>query len=147
MSIDKYKITRLTNIKPIDMSKIQMAEKDGGIVMNYHQTILTQIVEAQEKREFECICAEIQRFIEKNNIDVCFAINKDEIIDCLQGHQKLKLELADKENELALTEKAFELACEMLCGLSVWDKLEFDNAIKDTCEYFKTKAKEMMESE
>ena len=105
MSIDKYKITRLTNRKPIDISKIQTNEKDCGLVMNYHQTIITQIVEAQEKREFECICAEIQKFIEENNIDVCFAINKNELIDCLQEHQIAKLKISDLEAKLAEKEQ------------------------------------------
>lgn len=109
MSIDKYKITRLTNRKPVDISKIQTTEKDSGIFMNYHQTIITQIVEAQEKREFECICAEIQKFIEENNIDVCFAINKNELIDCLQEHQNLKLELANLEAKLAESESRFQV--------------------------------------
>ena len=108
MSKDNYKITRLTNRKPIDISKIQTTEKDGGIVMNYHETIITQIVEAQEKREFECICAEIQKFIEENNIGVCFAINKSELIDCLQEHQRLKIEKADLEAKLAEKENEYQ---------------------------------------
>lgn len=101
MSVDKYKITRLINRKPIEISKMQTIEKDGGIVMNYHKTVITQIVEAQEKVEFECICAEIQKFIEENNIDICYVINKSELIDCLQEHQILKLEIADLEAKLA----------------------------------------------
>lgn len=50
--------------------------------------------------------------------------------------------------EIKTLNKALELACEMLCGVTVWDnELVFDDALKDCCEYFKTKAKEMMKSE
>ena len=148
MNIDKYKIIRLTNRKPIDISKIQTTEKDGGIVMNYHETIITQIVTAQEKREFECICAEIQKFIEENNIGVCFVINKSELVDCLQEHQKLKLELADLKQQLTLTEKALELACkELHCELENLDNELYTKSIDEYIDYFKSKPKEMMKSD
>ena len=61
--------------------------------------------------------------------------------------KKLLTKNAKLKEKLSLTEKALELACEMLCGLAVWDKLEFDKAIKDNCKYFLEQAKEMMKSE
>lgn len=35
----------------------------------------------------------MKKFIEDNNIDVCFAINQDEMLDCLKEHGKLKHEI------------------------------------------------------
>lgn len=101
MSKEKYLITRLVNRKPISLNNIETIEKEGKVVLNYHETMISHIVEARENKEFEYICSEIQNFIERENIDICFVINKDELIDCLQEHQKLKLKITDLEAELA----------------------------------------------
>lgn len=66
---------------------------------------------------------------------------------CLTINADLEAENEKLKKQLALTEKALELACEMLCGLTVWDKLEFDKAIKDNCDYFKQQAEEMMKGD
>ena len=84
---------------------LESIEKEGEVVFNYHETMISHIVEARENKEFEYICSEIQDFIERENIDICFVINKDELIDCLQEHQKLKLKIADLETKLAESEK------------------------------------------
>ena len=126
MSVDKYKITRLINRKPIEISKMQTIEKDGGIVMNYHETVITQIVEAQEKMEFECICAEIQKFIEENNIDICYVINKSELVDCLQEHQTLKLEIADLEAKLAEKENENKKLKQIVNGIDTLKQFDVD---------------------
>ena len=51
------------------------------------------------------------------------------------------------KDQLSLTEKALELACEMICGLAVFDKLGYEKAVAENCEYFKTKAKEIIGNE
>lgn len=47
-----------------------------------------------------------------------------------------------KENQILY--KALELSCEFLCGMSIWKENEYENAIKDSVEYFKDRAKEIV---
>lgn len=94
------------------------------------------------------------------------SVTMGKIFELQQENQQLKQQLlewqdgtiicklTDAENkveelkqQLAITEKSLELACEMLCGLAVWDKTEFDKAIKDNYDYFMAQAKEMLENE
>ena len=103
MSKDKYVITQIINRKPVPMPTSEL--KEDGVFLNIHETMISQIVEAKNNREFEFVCSQIQNFIEENNIGVCFAINKSELTDCLQEHQRLKLEITDLEAKLAEKEK------------------------------------------
>lgn len=101
MSKEKYLITRLSNRKPISLEKIKTKQKEDGVFFNYDETMISQIIEARENKEFEFVCSQIQNFIEENNIDTCFVINKDELIDCLQEHQKLKIQITNLQSQLA----------------------------------------------
>lgn len=103
--MSKKPITRLVNRKPISITGIKTKQKEEGVFMSYTENIISQIVEAREDKEFAFICSQIQEFIEKENIDACFVINKTELIDCLQEHQKLKMQIADLEAKLAESEK------------------------------------------
>lgn len=106
MSKDKYVITQVINRKPVSMPVKQL--KEDGAFLNIQETMISQIIEAKNNKEFEFVCSQIQNFIEENNIGVCFAINKSELIDCLQEHQKLKLTIANLEAKLAECEKSNE---------------------------------------
>ena len=50
------------------------------------------------------------------------------------------------KDQLALTEKALELACEQIWAMSIWENTK-EEVVQDNIEFFKTKAKEMMKSE
>ena len=101
--------TMLTKIEKWNPNLINnLEQKEDGLFLNYSETIISQIVEARNNKEFEVICSEIQKFIEENNIDTCFVINKTELIDCLQEHQKLKLQISDLEAKLAEKEEKAE---------------------------------------
>ena len=52
--------------------------------------------------------------------------------------------IAELEKEKNILHKALELSCEFLCGLSIWDKLEYDNAIQENIDYFIQQAKESL---
>ena len=63
-------------------------------------------------------------------------------------------QITDLQNQLAITEKAFELACEEITGsceyCSYKTMIECPieaNCLDEKINYFKTKAKEMLESE
>lgn len=103
MSKDKYIITQIVNRKPIPIPTTEL--KEDGMFLSIHENIISQIIEANNNREFEFVCSQIQNFIEENNIGVCFAINKNELIGCLQEHQRLKLEIADLEAKVAESEE------------------------------------------
>ena len=77
-------------MKPIFISGIKTEQKEDGLFMGYTENIISQIVEAREEKEFNFICSQIQEFIEKENIDACFVINKTELVDCLRTY-KIKL--------------------------------------------------------
>ena len=112
MSKDKYIITQIVNRKPIPMPTSEL--KEDGMFLNIHENIISQIVEAKNNREFEFVCSQIQNFIEENNIGVCFAINKSELTDCLQEHQKLKFKISDLEAKLAEKEEDLQATKESL---------------------------------
>lgn len=109
--MSKKPITRVVSRKPISISGIKTEQKEDGVFMSYTQNIISQIVEAREEKEFTFICSQIQEFIEKENIDACFMINKTELIDCLQEHQKLKMQIADLEEKLTESEEKYN-ACQ-----------------------------------
>ena len=50
------------------------------------------------------------------------------------------------QNQLALTEKALELACTQIWAMSIWENTK-EEVIQDNIKFFKEKAKEMMKSE
>lgn len=60
----------------------------------------SQIVKYRDEQEMRNVCAEIQSFIEREGIDVCFVMNEQELKDCLQNHNELKLRIAELESEL-----------------------------------------------
>lgn len=104
----KLVITALYNEKkPIKYEQSLFKEKDGGMYMNFTESIITQIVKARDEDMFKAICERIQDFIEREGIDVCFAINQNELLDCLDEHKKLKLQIADLKDKIA--EKDIEI--------------------------------------
>lgn len=100
MSKNKYMITRVQNRKPYNFKNI-IQKDDGVLYFNYEEKIITQLVKSRDEDEFKAVCLRIQDFIEKENIDVCFVINQDELVDCLTEHQKLKLNIAELEHRLS----------------------------------------------
>lgn len=98
----KLVITALYNEKKsIKYEQPLFKKKDGGMYMNFTESIITQMVKARDEDEFKAICERIQDFIEREGIDVCFAINQNELLDCLNEHQKLKLQIEQLEHRLA----------------------------------------------
>ena len=98
----KLVITALYNEKKsIKYEQPLFKEKDGGIYMNFTESIITQMVKARDEDKFKAVCERIQDFIEREGIDVCFAINQNELVDCLNEHQKLKLQIANLKSKLA----------------------------------------------
>jgi predicted RNase H-like nuclease (RuvC/YqgF family) len=106
----KLVITALYNEKkPITYEQSLFKEKDGGMYMNFTESIITQMVKARDEDMFKAICERIQEFIEREGIDVCFAINQNELLDCLDEHKKLKLQITDLETKLAESENTIRL--------------------------------------
>lgn len=119
MSKNKYMITRVQNRKPYNFKNI-IQKDDGVLYFNYEEKIITQLVKSRDEDEFKAVCLRIQDFIEKENIDVCFVINQDELVDCLTEHQKLKLNIAELEHRLSnCIEPKFKI------GQEVWYKPSF----------------------
>lgn len=71
----------------------------------------------------------------------------EEHIDNLELQLREQYQLVDeKDEEIALLEKEFELACEELWYMSHWRNTK-EEVIQHYKEYFENKAKEMMKSE
>ena len=96
----------MNNKKPIEIIKnynlkpLSIYEKDGGFGMTIQENIISQIVEARDEECYNFLIKQIQNFIVKNNIETCFVINKEEMVDCLQEHNKLYCEIKDLQHQL-----------------------------------------------
>ena len=62
------------------------------------------------------------------------------------SYQQVKEENQQLKQQLAITEKALELACKEIWAMSIWENTK-EETIKDNINFFKTKAKEMLENE
>ena len=96
----------MNNKKPIEIIKnynlkpSSIYEKDGGFGMTIQENIISQIVEARDEEYYNFLIKQIQDFIVKNNIETCFVINKEEMVDCLQEHNKLHCEIKNLQQQL-----------------------------------------------
>lgn len=96
----------MNNKKPIEIIKnynlkpSSIYEKDGGFGMTIQENIISQIVEARDEEYYNFLIKQIQDFIVKNNIETCFVINKEEMVDCLQEHNKLHCEIKNLQHQL-----------------------------------------------
>lgn len=96
----------MNNKKPIEIIKnynlkpLSIYEKDGGFGMTIQENTISQIVEARDEECYNFLIKQIQNFIVKNNIETCFVINKEEMVDCLQEHNKLHCEIKNLQHQL-----------------------------------------------
>lgn len=95
MSKKPIEIIKNYNFKPSSIY-----EKDGGFGMTIQENIISQIVEARDEEYYNFLIKQIQDFIVKNNIETCFVINKEEMVDCLQEHNKLHCEIKNLQHQL-----------------------------------------------
>lgn len=72
---------------------MERTEKDDSAYVNFIERFTSTFIKERDEKMIEYICQNIQKFIEDNNIDVCFVINQDEMLDCLKEHGKLKHEI------------------------------------------------------
>lgn len=72
---------------------------------------ITSILNQRKNKINDYIISEIMKFMEKENIRLCFVINEEEMTDCLQEHNKLHLKLEDLQHRLELQK-------------AMWDKLK-----------------------
>ena len=87
-------------IKKYDFKPSQIYEKDGGLFATIQENIISQIVEARDEEYYNFLIKQIRDFIVKNNIETCFVINKEELIDCLQEHNELHCKINNLQSQL-----------------------------------------------
>ena len=96
----------MNNKKPIEIIKnyklkpSSIYEKDGGFGITIQENIISQIVEARDEEYYNFLIKQIRDFIVKNNIETCFVINKEELIDCLQEHNELHCKINNLQSQL-----------------------------------------------
>ena len=95
----EFEIIKLYNPKQINMPEIKQTDDVTSMMMNYTETMISQIVKDKERDEMRYVCAEIQKYIEDNGIDICFVMNETELKDCLQNHNMAKLRIEELEHE------------------------------------------------
>ena len=61
---------------------------------------ITSIVNQRQNKIDDYMISEIIKFMEKENIQHCFVINKKEMADCLQEHNILHLKIKDLQTQL-----------------------------------------------
>lgn len=111
----------MNNKKPIEIIKnyklkpSSIYEKDGGFGMTIQENIISQIVEARDEEYYNFLIKQIQDFIVKNNIETCFMINKEEMVDCLQEHNKLHCEIKKLQHQLDQQKSMWEKLKERVC--------------------------------
>lgn len=87
-------------IKNYKLKPSSIYEKDGGFGMTIQENIISQIVEARDEEYYNFLIKQIRDFIVKNNIETCFVINKEELIDCLQEHNELHCKINNLQSQL-----------------------------------------------
>ena len=95
MSKKPIEIIKNYNLKPS-----QIYEKDVGLFATIQENIISQIVEARDEEYYNFLIKQIRDFIVKNNIETCFVINKEELIDCLQEHNELHCKINNLQSQL-----------------------------------------------
>ena len=115
-------------IKNYDFKPSQIYEKDGGLFATIQENIISQIVEARDEEYYNFLIKQIRDFIVKNNIETCFVINKEELIDCLQEHNELHCKINNLQTQLD-QQKA------MWNELKEWVKLQIDGLNEQLTDY------------
>lgn len=115
-------------IKNYDFKPSQIYEKDGGLFATIQENIISQIVEARDEEYYNFLIKQIRDFIVENNIETCFVINKEELIDCLQEHNELHCKINNLQSQL-YHQKA------MWNELKEWLKLQIDGLNEQLTDY------------
>ena len=124
----------MNNKKPIEIIKnyklkpSSIYEKDGGFGMTIQENIISQIVEARDEEYYNFLIKQIRDFIVKNNIETCFVINKEEMVDCLQEHNKLHCEIKKLQHQLDQQKAMWQ-------KLKEWVKLQIDGLNEQLVDY------------
>lgn len=87
-------------IKNYDVKPSLIYEKDGGLFANIKENMISQVVEARDEQYYKFLINEIQSLMISNDIQTCFVLNKEELTDCLQEHNKLHCKINNLEEQL-----------------------------------------------
>lgn len=91
--------------KPIEMIKnkntplIKM-EDELSTLVQFQEHIMAQIIDRQDEAYADFLVNQIIAFMEENNVSTCFVLNKEELIDCLQEHNKLHYKILNLQSQL-----------------------------------------------
>ena len=99
---EKPKITKFR--RPIEMlsnqfCQPQITKDDLSLTATFTEKIMSQVVALSDKNKLEYVINTIQNFMIENNVSTCFILNKEELIDCLQEHNKLHLQIESLKKE------------------------------------------------
>ena len=139
-------------IKNYDFKPSQIYEKDGGLFATIQENIISQIVEARDEEYYNFLIKQIRDFIVKNNIETCFVINKEELIDCIKEHNKLHCEILNLQSQLDQANERLKGAIvpKFKIGQEIWyvgffnniesrivNRIELDIENNKLCELYK----------
>ena len=91
--------------KPIEMIKnkntplIKM-EDELSTLVQFQENIMAQIIDRQDEAHANFLINQIIAFMDENNVSTCFVLNKEELIDCLQEHNKLHYKILNLQSQL-----------------------------------------------
>lgn len=90
---------------PIEMIKnkntplIKM-EDELSTLVQFQENIMAQIIDRQDEAYANFLINQIIAFMDENNVSTCFVLNKEELIDCLNEHNKLHYEILNLQSQL-----------------------------------------------
>ena len=124
-------------IKNYDFKPSQIYEKDGGLFATIQENIISQIVEARDEEYYNFLIKQIRDFIVKNNIETCFVINKEELIDCLQEHNELHCKINNLQSQLDHQKSMWNELKEWLEKKKSWNERQLKEAPINTEFYIR----------
>lgn len=136
----------MNNKKPIDIIKnyklkpSSIYEKDGGFGMTIQENIISQIVEARDEEYYNFLIKQIRDFIVKNNIETCFVINKEELIDCLQEHNELHCKINNLQSQLDHQKAMWNELKEWVEEIKLWNEKQMKEARLNLDYYIRAKS-------
>lgn len=73
---------------------------------------------------------------------IIFDAENEKDFDPINKLNEQDQQISDLQKESEVLRRALRLSCEMIGGMTVWKKEEYDKAVKDCADYFIQQAKE-----
>lgn len=131
--------------KPIEIIRnkytpsLQIKEDYESVLAQFQEKIIAQVIDRQDKECFNFLINQIIAFMKENNVSTCFVLNKEELIDCLNEHNKLHQKIIFLQSQLDQANEKLKGLPKFKKGDIVWAIFTDDTIYKcqiDAFDYF-----------